>query len=173
MPCTGFACKIATIKSAFVRRDVGGYSSVLDSQFVFRFIPDLSGYSDSTIRPQEINFADHLFATGSSDGLQVPAARIALAIDTVNTQTDVRPGHAGWIRVYAQTHLTLFFTDGDSAAVNSPAYFFFRQSSPGEWKLAEWLDVPSITSPGRRKLGPQDRSAHKGISWGDLRKIYR
>jgi hypothetical protein len=140
---------IQNITALYINRDFAKYDETLSQDYVFRFIPDNAGHSDSLIRNQEIDFSEHLFSTGSTDGLQAAAAKISLQIDTTSSSPDNRVGKEGWIRYYVQTNLSITLPDGQVTPVQSPAYFFFKQEPAGSgvWKLAEWQDVQTSAAP--------------------------
>lgn len=140
---------IQNITALYINRDFAKYDATLSQDYVFRFIPDLSGRADSLIRNQEIDFSEHLFSSGSTDGSQAAAAKISLTIDTTSSSPDNRVGKEGWVRYVVQTNLQITLPDGNVTPVNSPAYFFFKQEPAGSgvWKLAEWRDVATALAP--------------------------
>ena len=165
---------IRDMKSLYINRDVQEYGKILSSDYVFRFVPDpVSGHEDSLSRAEELNFGNHLFVTGSTDGQEPPALSIRLTIDTTSSEPDNRRGHTGWVRYYVQTSLTLTQTNGAAHNVNGPAIFYFKQEPAGSgvWKLAEWQDEP-VSSRGTR-VSPQGATPTARTSWGSLKKIFR
>jgi len=136
---------IQNLATLYVNRDVTEYDSTLALDYVFRFVPDpITNKQDSLIRPEELNFADHLFNTGSTDGSQKPASLIRLQIDTVSSTVDPNPYHTGWIRYVVNTDLQITKSDGSTDGVVGPAVLFLKRVPPGSnrWRLAEWDDQP-------------------------------
>ena len=146
---TSPAAIIHNMAESFHARDFNHYTEQLCAEYVFRFIPDNSGHSDSLIRNEEVNFAEHLFTTGSTDGTQLAASKISLAIDTLASNPDGRVGHEGWLRYYVNTRLAISLPDGQEINVVSPAYLFFHQDNAGLWCLAEWQDETPTQRPER------------------------
>ena len=149
LPRTSPSYVIRNMATSFQSRDFNSYTAQLCPEYVFRFIPDISGRSDSLIRNEEANFAEHLFATGSTDGTQLAASKISLAIDTLASNPDSRVGHEGWLRYYVNTRLAISLPDGQEINVVSPAYLFFHQDNSGLWCLAEWQDETPTQRPER------------------------
>lgn len=146
---------ILNIRALYQNRDFHKYDETLSQDYVFRFIPDpVTSRQDSLIRNEEINFSEHLFSTGSTDQSQQAASKISMTIDTLSSTPDNRVGKEGWIRYIVQTHLQLTLPDGQQTTVDSPAWFFFKQepANSGTWKLAEWQDQQTGTSPGAGPL---------------------
>ncbi len=147
---------ILNIQALYQNRDFQKYDETLSQDYVFRFIPDpVSGRQDSLIRAEEVNFAEHLFSTGSTDKTEPPASRISMAIDTVSSTPDARVGKEGWIRYIVSTHLRLTLSNANQTTVDSPAWFFFKQepAGSGTWKLAEWQDQPTPGQPAAPGMG--------------------
>ena len=167
--CSGSV--LQSFRNLYMNRDTLEYAQAISSDFVFRFLSDpVSGHSDTLDRAGELRFAANLFVRGSSDGVEKPAVGVQVAFDTVSSSPDNRIGHAGWIRYDLQTSLVVTLQDETSHTVHGPAVFYFKQepAGSGTWKLAEWDDQPTSSSPR-----PGGTLPTAGTSWSSLRRLYR
>jgi hypothetical protein len=162
---------IFNLGRTYVRLDPVEYDSLLTDDYVFRFLQGDApvGRADSLIRAEEMAFAGNLFVNGAGPNNPV-ATQIRLALATVRSQPDPRIGHNGWVWHVVNTELIVYFADGTSFAVISPAWLYFRQvpAGSGRWRLAEWADQPGAPD---RQFGPSGAAASRS-SWGVLRRAY-
>ena len=168
---------IHNIAACYIARSTVRYEEVLATGYVFRFLrADITtGDPDSLTRPEEMNFAEHLFDSGKPEQSLLPATKISLRTVITSHDADARFGHAGWMKYVVETDMTLDFANGDKQTIAAPALWYFRQQpdSSGHWKLAEWEDQPSGSSGAPSRNDSKAAASGSSTTWAALRSRYR
>jgi hypothetical protein len=143
-----------------------GYASLLDTAFVFHFQPaDI----DAGLPPSwglEDELAAHAGIFGGQTANRVYSIELRVIHDPADDLSPPEVGREGWQEIFAtNVYLRLMFNPEDGLEVNGgQAEFKFPPAKNGQFKIADWADLPR---PGLVRSASVENQ-----TWGTIKALY-